>query len=186
MDIRFLLEGFHVPGITVRTAIEKNWSIIRREAIMNDTAYDPSYLDSMKLSGRYLFKLIARNCPDCFDTIRRYMKSDYRKYMDMGNPLYLCKTPKQILGNMGITINAKAEISNTYDEFILEWMSDCYVTLQWRYRLWSSEMIDMVKPEKLYKQYYPLHETSLSNAVVKIYNIYHLEKLSAHRAKRIY
>lgn len=122
MDIRFLLEGFHVPGITVRTAIEKNWSIIRREAIMNDTAYDPSYLDSMKLSGRYLFKLIARNCPDCFDTIRRYMKSDYRKYMDMGNPLYLCKTPKQIL----------------------------------------------------------------SNAVVKIYNIYHLEKLSAHRAKRIY
>lgn len=45
---------------------------------MNDTAYDPSYLDSMKLSGRYLFKLIARNCPDCFDTIRRYMKSDYR------------------------------------------------------------------------------------------------------------
>ena len=56
---------------------------------MNDTAYDPSYLDSMKLSGRYLFKLIARNCPDCFDTIRRYMKSDYRKYMDMGNPLYL-------------------------------------------------------------------------------------------------
>lgn len=58
---------------------------------MNDTAYDPSYLDSMKLSGRYLFKLIARNCPDCFDTIRRYMKSDYRKYMDMGNPLYLCK-----------------------------------------------------------------------------------------------
>lgn len=122
MDIRFLLEGFHVPGITVRTAIEKNWSIIRMEAIMNDTAYAPSYLDSMKLSGRYLFKLIARNCPDCFDTIRRYMKSDYRKYMDMGNPLYLCKTPKQIL----------------------------------------------------------------SNAVVKIYNIYHLEKLSAHRAKRIY
>ena len=106
--------------------------------------------------------------------------------MDMGNPLYLCKTPKQILGNMGITINAKAEISDTYDEFILEWMSDCYVTLQWRYRLWSSEMIDMVKPEKLYKQYYPLHETSLSNAVVKIYNIYHLEKLSAHRSKRIY
>ena len=153
---------------------------------MNDTAYDPSYLDSMKLSGRYLFKLIARNCPDCFDTIRRYMKSDYRKYMDMGNPLYLCKTPKQILGNMGITINAKAEISDTYDEFILEWMSDCYVTLQWRYRLLSSEMIDMVKLEKLYKQYYPLHETSLSNAVVKIYNIYHLEKLSAHRSKRIY
>lgn len=111
-----MLEGFHVPGITVRTAIEK------KLVYHQEGGYDPSYLDSMKLSGRYLFKLIARNCPDCFDAIRRYMKSDYRKYMDMGNPLYLCKTPKQIL----------------------------------------------------------------SNAVVKIYNIYHLEKLSAHRAKRIY
>ena len=75
------------------------------------------------------------------------MKSDYRRYMDMGNPLYLCKTPKQIMGNMGITVDLNAEISNTYDEFILEWMSDCYITLQWKYRLWSSEIIDIVKPE---------------------------------------
>ena len=114
------------------------------------------------------------------------MKSDYRKYMDMGNPLYLCKTPKQILGNMGITVDLNAEISDTYDEFILEWMSDCYVTLQWKYRLWFSEIIDIVKPENLYNQYYPLHETSLTNAVTKIYEIYHLKDLCMHRAKRIY
>lgn len=68
---------------------------------MNDTAYDPSYLDSMKLSGRYLFKLIARNCPDCFDTIRRYMKSDYRKYMDMGNPLISVQDTKTNPGKYG-------------------------------------------------------------------------------------
>jgi hypothetical protein len=37
-----------------------------------------------------------------------------------GNPLYLCKTPKQIMGNMGITVDLNAEISNTYDEFIME------------------------------------------------------------------
>ena len=116
----------------------------------------------------------TRNCSDCFGIIYKYMKSDYRRYMDMGNPLYLCKTPKQIMGNMGITVDLNAEISNTYDEFILEWMSDCYITLQWKYRLWSSEIIDIVKPEKLYKQYYPLHETSLTNAVTKIYEIYHL------------
>lgn len=93
---------------------------------MNDPAYDSGYLNSAKLSGRYLFKLIARNC------------------------------------------------------------SDCYVTLQWKYRLWSSEIIDIVKPENLYNQYYPLHETSLTNAVTKIYEIYHLKDLCMHRAKRIY
>ena len=96
---------------------------------MNNPAYDSGYLNSAKLSGRYLFKLIARNCSDCFGIIYKYMKSDYRRYMDMGNPLYLCKTPKQIMGNMGITVDLNAEISNTYDEFILEWMSDCYITL---------------------------------------------------------
>lgn len=46
---------------------------------MNDPAYDSGYLNSAKLSGRYLFKLIARNCSDCFDIIYKYMKSDYRK-----------------------------------------------------------------------------------------------------------
>ena len=135
---------------------------------MNNPAYDSGYLNSAKLSGRYLFKLIARNCSDCFGIIYKYMKSDYRRYMDMGNPLYLCKTPKQIMGNMGITV---------------EWMSDCYITLQWKYRLWSSEIIDIVKPEKLYKQYYPLHETSLTNAVTKIYEIYHLKDLYMHRSE---
>ena len=150
---------------------------------MNNPAYDSGYLNSAKLSGRYLFKLIARNCSDCFGIIYKYMKSDYRRYMDMGNPLYLCKTPKQIMGNMGITVDLNAEISNTYDEFILEWMSDCYITLQWKYRLWSSEIIDIVKPEKLYKQYYPLHETSLTNAVTKIYEIYQLKDLYMHRSE---
>ena len=85
---------------------------------MNDPAYDSGYLNSAKLSGRYLFKLIARNCSDCFDIIYKYMKSDYRKYMDMGNPLYLCKTPKQILGNMGISVNLNAEISDKKNFYI--------------------------------------------------------------------
>lgn len=58
--------------------------------------------------------------------------------------------------------------------------------IQWKYRLWSSEIIDIVKPEKLYKQYYPLHETSLTNAVVKIYEIYHLEKLCTHQIMHMY
>ena len=77
---------------------------------MNNPAYDSGYLNSAKLSGRYLFKLIARNCSDCFGIIYKYMKSDYRRYMDMGNPLYLCKTPKQIMGNMGITVDLNAVI----------------------------------------------------------------------------
>ena len=40
---------------------------------MNNPAYDSGYLNSAKLSGRYLFKLIARNCSDWFGIIYKYM-----------------------------------------------------------------------------------------------------------------
>ena len=142
---------------------------------MSRPAYDECYLDMMIKKGRYLFKLIARNCDDIFPVITDYMKSDYREYMDMGNPLYLNKTPKQILGNMGIRINVMADISDTWDEFILEWMSDIYTYLQWNYGLFSSEIGEKIKPEELYKKYYPLHEASISNASGKLMKIYQMD-----------
>ena len=61
-------------------------------------AYDVAYLDSMIKKHRYLFKLIGRNCEgSAFAVIDRYLRGEYRKRMDEGNPLYLNKTPKQIL-----------------------------------------------------------------------------------------
>ena len=131
-------------------------------------AYDESYLDGMLVKTRYLFKLIGRNCLDPFSVITNYMKSDYRKYMDMGNPIYLNKTPKQIMEELDIRIQNDHEISEKYDEFILEWMADIYVYMQWEYDLSSSEIVAKLTPEKLYKQYYPLHETSVENGVRKL------------------
>lgn len=55
--------------------------------------------------------------------------------MDEGNPLYLNKTPKQILGEMGIRIDSELQISEKYDEFILAWMADIYTYMQWKYAI---------------------------------------------------
>lgn len=142
---------------------------------MKKPAYDECYLDMMIQKGRYLFKLIGRNCGDVFCMITEYMKSDYRKYMDMGNPLYLNKTPKQILGNMGLHVDVNADINEKWDEFILEWMSDIYVYLQWYYGIYSSDIAEKIKPEKLYSMYHPLHEASVSNACGKLIKIYGLQ-----------
>lgn len=131
-------------------------------------AYDESYLDSMIIKTRYLFKLIGRNCDDPFSAITNYMKSDYRKYMDMGNPMYLNKTPKQIMGELNIHIQNECDISEKYDEFILEWMADIYVYMQWKYNLSSAEIVEKTAPESLYQKYYPLHETSVENGVRKL------------------
>lgn len=137
-------------------------------------AYDESYLDSMILKTRYLFKLIVRNCEDPFQVITEYMEGEYRRRMDEGNPLYLNKTPKQILGSLGVKIQKDNEISEEYDEFILEWMADVYTYMQWKYDIFSSEIICKVKPGELYSKYSPLHETSLSNGVEKLIKIYSL------------
>lgn len=63
-----------------------------------------------------MFKLIARNCEDVFRVITDYMNGQYRSYMDIGNPLYLNKTPKQILSSLGIRIKEHRQISEIYDE----------------------------------------------------------------------
>lgn len=133
-------------------------------------AYDECYLDSMLQKSRYLFRLIGRNCEEPFQIITKYMKSQYREYMDKGNPLYLNKTPKQILGSIGIQADTKKEISKDCDEFILDWMADLYTYIQWKYELSSKEIVEQIKPEVLYKKYYPLHETSIENGAEKLLN----------------
>lgn len=139
---------------------------------MNNPAYDEIYLESIRKKIKYLFKLIARNCQDVFGEIRHYMECAYRKNMDIGNPLYLNKTPKQILGSIGISINPDVGISENYDEFILEWMADIYTCMQWKYDIPSSEIVRAILPGNLYEMYYPLHEASLENGMEKLKKIY--------------
>lgn len=139
------------------------------------TAYDECYLDSMLQKHRYLYKLIARNCKEVFSTITIYMKSLCREKMDQGNPKFLNKTPKQILGDLNIAVDESAGISEAYDEFILEWIADIYTYLQWKYALPSEQIVSRILPEELYKMYYPLHEASLENAVDKLKKRYDLQ-----------
>lgn len=141
---------------------------------MKKPAYDEVYLDSMIKKHRYLFKLIARNCEDVFGVIYKYLCGTYRKRMDEGNPLYLNKTPKQILGEMNITIDSEGEICSQYDEFILVWMADIYTYLQWKYALESHYIAEKIHPDNLYQKYYPLHETSIENACEKLIKIFQL------------
>lgn len=140
----------------------------------NKAAYDESYLNSMILKVRYLFKLLARNKTDVFQTIQDYMISEYRKNMDMGNPLYLNKTPKQIMSSIGIQGDMDLDISEDYDEFILEWMADVYTYMQWKYNIPSREIVEKIKPEELYRKFSPMHEMSLENGVARLWEIYQL------------
>lgn len=141
---------------------------------MNRTAYDESYLDSVMQKTRYLFTLIGRNSVEAFEVIGKYMQSPYRTYMDMGNPLYLNKTPKQILDSIGIQVKNEFELSEKYDESVLGWMADVYTYLQWYNNVSSKKIVEKIKPEVLYEKYSPLHETSLKNCVEKLKEIYQL------------
>ena len=142
---------------------------------MSKTAYDECYIDSMLQKARYLFKLIGRNAKEPFQVIDDYLRSEYHRQMDEGNPLYLNKTPKQILGSLGIRVKTEFDISEDYDESVLEWMADIYTYLQWKYSISSFSIAEKIKPEELYDKYSPLHETSLGNAAEKLIRIYGVE-----------
>lgn len=131
-------------------------------------AYDECYLNGMLQKHRYLYKLIGRNCEDVFGTILKYMSGNYRYQMDTGNPLFLNKTPKQILRNMDVILDEAAAMCEKYDEFILEWMADIYTYMQWKYNLLSSDIVDKINPKELYHMYYPLHEASIENGTEKL------------------
>lgn len=135
-------------------------------------AYDEGYLDDMMQKTEYLFQLIARSGMDAFQVIKDYMSGEYRKYMDMGNPLYLNKTPKQILGSLGVRADLNAEISEQYDEFILEWVADVYTYMQWKYALSSKTLVERIKPEVLYQKFNPLHEASVERGAGKLMELY--------------
>ena len=137
-------------------------------------AYDEVYLDFMIQKTRYLFKLIARSDIEAFSTIESYMCCDYRKYMDNGNPLYLNKTPKQILSSIGIQCQHDMEISEEYDEFIMEWIADIYTYMQWNYNLSSKEIVKKIKPNELYRKFNPLHEMSIKNAVERLVEMHQI------------
>lgn len=138
---------------------------------MSKAAYDISYYDGMTEKVRYLFKLIARNTKNPFPVIEKYMNSEYRKNMDSGNPLFLNKTPKQILEYIGIEVQNQFDIKEEYDEAILVWMADVYTYLQWSDNLRSEDIVDKIPPEELYRKYSPLHEAPLSNCVKKLKEI---------------
>ena len=135
------------------------------------SAYDESYLDGMIQKTRYLFRLIGRNCENPFSVIKDYMNGEYRACMDRGNPLYMNKTPKQILGNMNIGLKEDNELSEEYDEFILDWMADIYTYMQWKYEMSSKEIVERIEPDELYRKYYPLHEASIESGVRKLLHI---------------
>lgn len=64
------------------------------------------------------------------------------------------------------------DISQEYDEFILDWMADIYTFMQWKYNVPSKEIVGKIPPEELYQKFSPLHEASLENGVDKLWDVY--------------
>lgn len=137
------------------------------------SAYDRLYLGATVRTHASLFRILSREGADVFDAIRLYMISFQRSLMDVGNPLALNKTPKQLISRMydGYALSANTE-KVEYDEFIMNWMARIYVSLQYETCKSSVEIVNVLKPEWLYEHYYPLHEASISNGLRKVLDIF--------------
>ncbi|MCM1055358.1 MAG: hypothetical protein NC394_07540 [Bacteroides sp.] len=141
-------------------------------------SYDEAYLtDVMNVHGLLFEKLAEEKSEyDIFSMIDTYMRcSEIRAKMDKGNWSALNKGYKQLLNSIDFShcSSAKtAEPSDPPDPILLGWMADIYVLLQWRYNMPSAEISKKLSAHELCRTYYPLHETSHSNACDKLYKKY--------------
>lgn len=137
------------------------------------SAYDKIYLHSVVYHSQALFRIMSDRDEDLFDAIRLYMISFQRMLMDRGNPLAINKTPKQLISRMYDNYQLKSgNKAGSYDKFILNWMARIYVRLQFETCMSSMHIVNVLKPEWLYKHYYPLHEASIETTLRKIDEIF--------------
>ena len=138
------------------------------------SAYDRIYLHSVVYHSQALFRIMSDRDENLFDALRLYMISFQRMLMDVGNPLAINKTPRQLISRMydGYKLKSGDSQAGNYDKFILNWMARIYVRLQFETCMSSMHIVNVLKPEWLYKYYYPLHEASIENALRKINDIF--------------
>lgn len=136
--------------------------------------YDVLYLNPLMDLHRLVFLRFMENEEhDFFSLIDNYMQtSDIRAKMDVGNWSALNKCDKQVINSVDMSNVTKKDPAEVIDYFIMHWMADIYTLFQWMYNIPSKEINDRIPAKKLYKIYYPLHETSEKNACEKLYHTF--------------
>lgn len=135
------------------------------------SSYDEVYLKHMLKMHESLFRSFVRASVNTFDAVKMYMISEQRAAMDVGHPKYINMTPKQLTNRMYEDCALK-QSSDDCDEFIMNWIARIYVLIQFSTEKSSVEIVNRISPEWLYKHYSPLHETSDTNGVRKILEIF--------------
>ena len=115
------------------------------------TAYDEIYLeDVIDLHTLLFIKLTEITEYDLCSMIDVYMQhSEIRRKMDVGY---------------------RSALNKGY--ILLNWISQMYVRLQWKYSIASAEISRAIPSALLMRLYDPLHETSYNNTCEKLYRKY--------------
>ena len=138
------------------------------------TAYDEIYLeDVIDLHTLLFIKLTEITEYDLCSMIDVYMQhSEIRRKMDVGNWSALNKGYKQLKNSIDFSLCAPRKEAIECDRILLNWISQMYVRLQWKYCIASAEISRAIPSALLIRLYDPLHETSYNNACEKLYRKY--------------
>lgn len=130
------------------------------------TAYDEIYLeDVIDLHTLLFIKLTEITEYDLCSMIDVYMQhSEIRRKMDVGNWSALNKGYKQLKNSIDFSLCAPRKEAIECDRILLNWISQMYVRLQWKYCIASAEISRAIPSALLMRLYDPLHETSYNNA----------------------
>lgn len=109
---------------------------------------------------------------DTLDVLQKLFESSYGVNLSQGNLKEVISSYHEAYRFVNHFCGGFKQRKNEEDIIVLNWMCDVYWTMFVEFGLDSKEACRLVKPDRLYKLYNPLHETSEINCVRKILDTY--------------
>jgi len=134
----------------------------------NTCAYIVEYLPHMQRAFYAMLVLADEKKEyDPISVLQCFMEtSEKAAYISRGNPRGLNATGKQLYGS--VEKDNCEPYTTSYSLDLLHWLARIYPYYQRKYNIPFSDMATVLPAKKVALYYNPLHETSISNACVKL------------------
>ena len=146
----------------------------RGRAGINMSAYDELYVAKIKHTQGKMFFHIREEFPGADEKwfIKRYMKSDIRKFLDHANPKLAAKpAPELIHAFINRKCGGEYKRGEQWGGFLLQWVGEIYSLYQWKYEVPSAKLIDILPLSDMERMYIPGHQMGWDAAVKKIHDV---------------
>ncbi len=142
-------------------------------------AYDQSFLNDNVKMTKDLFHIFITSGYDFNGCLVKYLLSEIRHRMDVGDESVLREDSRSIFESMDFS-NIESNNNDDMDGIMSDFLAEAYTYTQWKYNILSRNLVNMIPPDIMEEMYNPLHEAGRNTFCRKIYEKYKYYKAGGH------